>query len=77
MISGVNDVSWNNHNLTNTKHLKKLAESGIILDNAYTLPICSPSRAAILTGVYPFKMGLQVNTKYEGYIGGVFNLILF
>ena len=61
MVAGVNDVSWNNP-LANTPSLAKLAESGVILDNAYTLPVCSPSRAAILTGVYPFKMGLQVDT---------------
>ena len=60
MVSGVHDVSWNNP-LARTPNLEKLARDGFILDNAYTLPVCSPSRAAILTGVYPFKMGLQVS----------------
>ena len=53
-------MSWNNP-LARTPNLEKLARDGFILDNAYTLPVCSPSRAAILTGVYPFKMGLQVS----------------
>ena len=57
---GINDVSWNNP-LADTPFLGNLSMSGIILDNAYTLPVCSPSRAAVLTGVYPFKMGLQVS----------------
>ncbi|XP_023324509.1 arylsulfatase I [Eurytemora carolleeae] len=55
---GVNDVSWNNRNAPTT-NLQKLAEKGVILDNMYTLPICTPSRAALLTGVYPFRYGFQ------------------
>ena len=46
---GVNDVGWNNPS-SPTSHLDSLAEEGVILDSAYTLPICSPSRAALLTG---------------------------
>ena len=59
MIKGVNDVSWNNKNSKNTPNLRRLAKEGVILDNAYTLPVCTPSRAALMTGIYPFKMGLQ------------------
>ena len=33
-----------------TPHLDKLAASGIILQNLYTQNICTPTRAAILTG---------------------------
>jgi len=55
---GVNDVGWNNPS-SPTSHLDSLAEEGVILDSAYTLPICSPSRAALLTGVYPYKFGFQ------------------
>ena len=51
-------MSWNNPRGF-TPHLGKLAEDGIILDNAYSLPVCTPSRSALLTGVYPFKLGLQ------------------
>lgn len=55
---GINDVSWNNPR-GSTPYLGKLAQSGIILDNAYSLPVCTPSRSALLTGVYPFRIGLQ------------------
>ena len=58
LLSGINDVSWNNPRGF-TPHLGKLAQDGIILDNAYSLPVCTPSRSALLTGVYPFKLGLQ------------------
>jgi len=59
VLSGNNDVSWNNPS-AKTPALGRLAKSGVTLSNAYTLPVCSPSRAAIMTGVYPFRMGLQV-----------------
>ena len=59
LVQGVNDVSWNNKNSKNTPNLRRLAKEGVILDNAYTLPVCTPSRAALMTGIYPFKMGLQ------------------
>ena len=52
----MNDVNFTNNDL----YISQLGRSGVVLDNAYTLPVCSPSRAAFLTGIYPFKMGLQV-----------------
>ena len=55
---GVNDVSWNNKN-AKTPHMDSLARDGVILNNAYSLPVCTPSRAALMTGTYPFKLGLQ------------------
>ena len=59
MFSGINDVSWNNDYSKSTPNLQKLADNGVILDNAYSLPVCTPSRAALMTGRYPFKLGLQ------------------
>ena len=61
-VLGISDVSWNNPSAP-TPHLDSLAASpsGIILDNAYTLPVCTPSRAALMSGTYPFKLGLQVS----------------
>jgi len=55
---GVNDVSWNNPSAP-TPTLRSLAKDGVILDTAYTLPVCSPSRAALMTGIYPYKIGFQ------------------
>ena len=65
---GVNDVSWNNP-LAPTPTLKSLAEDGVILDTAYTLPVCTPSRAALLTGIYPYKFGFQVmDSLYTSFL---------
>ena len=61
---GVNDVSWNNPRVSETPSLGRLAREGLTLDSAYTLPVCSPSRAALLTGIYPFKYGFQVLTTF-------------
>ncbi len=43
-----------------TPHLDKLAAAGAVLDAFYVQPVCSPTRAALLTGRYPMRHGLQV-----------------
>jgi arylsulfatase A-like enzyme len=43
-----------------TPHLDRLAQAGAILDAFYVQPLCSPTRAALLTGRYPMRHGLQV-----------------
>uniref|UniRef100_T1J5L8 Sulfatase N-terminal domain-containing protein n=1 Tax=Strigamia maritima TaxID=126957 RepID=T1J5L8_STRMM len=55
---GYNDVGWNNPNI-NTPHMDKLAKEGVILDNFYSMPLCTPSRAALLSGLYAQQLGLQ------------------
>ena len=47
--AGVHDVGWNNPS-SPTPTLDSLAAEGVILDSAYTLPVCTPSRAALMTG---------------------------
>jgi arylsulfatase A-like enzyme len=44
----------------NTPHLDKLAGAGAKLDAFYVQPVCSPTRAALVTGRYPMRHGLQV-----------------
>ncbi|XP_013414346.1 arylsulfatase B isoform X1 [Lingula anatina] len=55
---GWNDVGWNNPSMQ-TPHMNYLAEKGVVFNQSYVLPVCTPSRAAMLTGYYPFKIGLQ------------------
>lgn len=43
-----------------TPHLDKLAQAGAIFDAFYVQPVCSPTRAAFMTGRYPMRHGLQV-----------------
>ena len=40
-----------------TPNLDALARGGTRFSNAYTVPLCGPSRALILTGRYPFRSG--------------------
>ncbi len=55
---GGNDVGWRNPEIK-TPNLDKLAKSGATLDSYYVQPVCSPTRAAFLTGRYPFRYGFQ------------------
>ena len=50
-----------------TPHLDKLAEQGVLFENAYTVcPVCTPARATILTGRYPHIHGMCCNTHNIG-----------
>ncbi|MGQ8335476.1 sulfatase-like hydrolase/transferase [Sunxiuqinia sp. A32] len=42
-----------------TPHLDKLSEEGVQLSRFYTAPVCSPTRAGLLTGMYPNRFGLR------------------
>ncbi|XP_071099625.1 arylsulfatase I-like [Haliotis cracherodii] len=55
---GWNDVSWNNPDIS-TPNLQGLASQGVILNSSYVMPVCSPTRGALLTGYYPYHLGLQ------------------
>ncbi|KAL5005483.1 hypothetical protein ScPMuIL_018939 [Solemya velum] len=55
---GWNDVGFRNPDMI-TPNIDKLAKEGVILNQSYVQPVCSPSRHAFMTGYYPFKAGLQ------------------
>jgi len=55
---GYGDVGFTGHPSINTPNIDKLAHEGIILSTWYTgQPVCSPSRAAMLTGRLPVRSG--------------------
>ncbi|WP_372935816.1 sulfatase-like hydrolase/transferase [Seonamhaeicola sp.] len=56
---GYGDLSSFGHPVIETKNLDKLAKTGIKLTSFYsTAPVCSPSRAGLLTGRSPNKAGI-------------------
>merc|ERR1711892_60036 len=55
---GWNDVSWHNPNI-HSPAMEELAAEGILLDQYYVQPTCTPSRVAFMTGRYPYRVGRQ------------------
>lgn len=47
-------------------NLEKMCESGIIFENAYAAPTCSPTRATILSGQYGFRTGVGAPVAPDG-----------
>ena len=56
---GYADVGFNGGKDIPTPHLDKLAASGAVLRQFYVQHVCSPTRAALMTGRYPIRYGLQ------------------
>jgi arylsulfatase A-like enzyme len=42
-----------------TPNIDKLAMGGVRLENFHGMPVCTPARAALMTGRYPMRYGLQ------------------
>jgi arylsulfatase A len=54
---GTGEVSSYGADHYKTPNIDELARGGIRYTHAYTVPLCGPSRAAILTGRYAFRTG--------------------
>ncbi|MDB6028418.1 MAG: arylsulfatase family protein [Verrucomicrobiales bacterium] len=57
---GYNDVGFAGGKEIKTPNLDKLAAGGTVLKQFYVQPVCSPTRASLMTGRYPMRYGLQV-----------------
>ena len=55
------DVGFNGNRFVETPHLDQLAEEGMLFRNGYASgPLCSPTRAALMTGKSPATQGINV-----------------
>lgn len=67
---GYGDLGVTGHPVIQTPHLDQLAEDGLLLTQYYSpSPLCSPSRAAVLTGRMPYRTGIKSWIPHES---GVF-----
>lgn len=50
-----------------TPNIDRLAAEGVRFVNAYAMPVCSPTRATILTGRYPIRNGVGTILRGDSY----------
>jgi arylsulfatase A-like enzyme len=55
---GWKDVGFHGSDIK-TPNIDRLAQEGARLEQFYVQPMCTPTRAALMTGRYPFRYGLQ------------------
>ena len=67
---GYADVGFNGGTHVVTPRLDEMAKEGIVLTDFYVAqPVCSASRAALLTGCYPNRLGISGALGPHGKIG--------
>ena len=74
LIIHVDDLGWADieplgSDFYETPHINRLASEGILFTNSYAAAaICSPTRAAMLTGKYPARLGITdwIRAKFQG-----------
>src|SRR5436190_23574803 len=56
------DMGWNavgyHRGFASTPHIDRIARKGVELDRFYVCPMCSPTRAGLMTGRYPMRFGM-------------------
>src|SRR5882724_10708114 len=55
---GWKDVGFHGSDIR-TPNIDRLAQTGARLEQYYAQPMCTPTRAALMTGRYPLRYGLQ------------------
>jgi len=67
---GWKDVGFHGADIR-TPNLDALARGGAQLTQFYAQPMCTPTRAALMTGRYPFRYGLQTAVILSGHTYGL------
>ena len=52
-------------------NVEAMCASGMVFDNAYAAPLCSPTRATIITGQYGFRTGVGTAIRRRGQAKGL------
>lgn len=55
---GYADCGFNGGKVTQTPQMDRLAKAGAVLESHYVQPVCSPTRAALMTGRYATRTGV-------------------
>ena len=57
--------------LIKSPNIDELAKGGVRLESFYGEPVCTPSRAALMTGRYPMRYGLQTLVIFPSHTYGL------
>ena len=69
---GYGDLGAYGHPTSSTPNLDQLARDGLVLTQFYSAsPVCSPSRAALLTARYQTRSGIWPNVLTANAVGGL------
>ena len=70
---GYGDLGCYGSKINETPTLDKMAEEGKKFSNFYvSSPVCSPSRASLISGQYPHNHGVMINTHIApAWTGGL------
>ena len=58
----IDDLGWSDvgfqGSVIQTPNINRLAAEGVILENYYVQPLCTPTRSTLMTGRYPIHTGI-------------------
>ena len=61
VLTVIDDLGWSDvgfqGSAIHTPNINRLAAEGVILDNYYVQPLCTPTRSTLMTGRYPIHTG--------------------
>ena len=62
---GYGDTGFTGHRFVKTPHLDQMAAAGVVFNRFYaSAPVCSPTRAAVMTGRHPFRVNVPNHGHY-------------
>ena len=62
---GYGDIGLHGNPYLKTPHIESIGEQGIEMTHFFTYPNCSPTRAGLLTGRYPYRTGVVGVTQVD------------